>query len=479
MAHLLGLETKEAPAKISSLGGAPQKWKIARIDNFSVGNGPRISTEVGVLDFSALKQQAKLEGHMAPDGVLGADWLLRCSCIIDFAHDVLYYQDLDRKNANPPNRQGDRKGKDGPQTNVTVQNEGEIEGAIKSSPALTWLIRDGYEFVKLERDQNTSVLLVESKANGKRLGLVIDTGSSHTLLSEDVAKDLKLRLRDGQIAMAAVGGSLHKSELRQVDEFMIGSLPPVQMLVLVVDLTAIRAQARQAGNVVPDGVLGALWLSHFSCVVDFGKGVLYYLDPVKKDRSRIDGTWLALSMHRSGVAQPRETTDGVTLRAENDKLRLHDGETEWECTYTLNPGVPTGKIDLVVLSATRPQASRRLFGIYRFDAGDKLTVCLSLDGNEARRPSLMESTERDKSVLIEFVRKKDARPLPAHKRSKGPNRRFGVNAAFPYTNGVGQRTTPKCVQECCHRSASTTQTPPVKRARNSRNRDTVTLTRAA
>ena len=68
-------------------------------------------------------------------------------------------------------------------------------------------------------------------------------------------------------------------------------------------------------------------------------------------------------------------------------------------------GVPHCLIDLVEKPSSGVQKVNRMFGNYEIDdAGNKLTVCVSTEGDESKRPTQMESKKDSKTILIEFER---------------------------------------------------------------------------
>ncbi len=143
------------------------------------------------------------------------------------------------------------------------------------------LIRAGYESVKLIRDRKTWQLFLNCTANGKAICLSVDTGTSRTCIGNEPAKALQLTAT-GSGTLAAGGSELLSVKTARIQAFGVGDLPKIAKDVFIVDDSAIRALAKEAGHRIKDGELGTDWFAQHLCVLDFADDTLYYLDPAKQ-----------------------------------------------------------------------------------------------------------------------------------------------------------------------------------------------------
>jgi predicted aspartyl protease len=162
--------------------------------------------------------------------------------------------------------------------NAHLKAQAEANGTVKHSAAGETLLRDGYGFVKLMRD-NSSKLYVNCVANGKVFCLNVDTGFTCTSIAEETAKTLGLSVRDADVKIMTVGSEGQRTRAATLEGFHIGDQLGSAFDVNVTDFSALRERAKEDGQVILDGVLGANWLHYYSCVIDFKNDVLYYTDP--------------------------------------------------------------------------------------------------------------------------------------------------------------------------------------------------------
>src|SRR5579871_716393 len=161
-------------------------------------------------------------------------------------------------------------------TPTTISPSVEDDSGPGSKPGTTTpslesaLLKDHYRFVPLTREKQNSELFVRCTVNGKPILLLVDTGFSCSSLSQDVAEALGLEIKESSEQIATVGTEAKKSKVALVNEFRVSDSSSVSIDFCVADFSALRKVARDAKQIVHDGVLGANWLAQYSCAIDFG-----------------------------------------------------------------------------------------------------------------------------------------------------------------------------------------------------------------
>jgi uncharacterized protein (TIGR03067 family) len=87
----LKLSTSPTPIRLAMIGGEVPNVRQARIQSFEIGDSGQGASEVLVINLRAQRRQAKQEGKVVLDGLLGSVWLYYYSAVIDFAHDEIYW----------------------------------------------------------------------------------------------------------------------------------------------------------------------------------------------------------------------------------------------------------------------------------------------------------------------------------------------------------------------------------------------------
>ncbi len=124
----------------------------------------------------------------------------------------------------------------------------------------------------------------------------------------------------------------------------------------------------------------------------------------KDDKTKMQGTWTIVEAVRDGEeAIPEEQRKELRLTIKDDKRTIKVGdEVLSEATYTLDTASkPKG---ITVKVSTGPLKDKELPGIYEFD-GDKLKICLNLEGNE--RPKEFKSEKGGGTLLQVFKKVKE------------------------------------------------------------------------
>ena len=368
---------------IASGGRDLVKVQTASIHALEIGRLGSVEAAVFVVDDASGRALAKENGQQVYDGILGSEWLAAHSCVLDLGNNILYYL--------PP----------GP--NNRSESPGKTSGRARTG-ALLW--QSGFKFLDVRRTNLTRLWIADSTANGKRLHLMVDTGAVVNSVAVEIANELKLAIVPfpGKSSMAS--GDVRDLKFGPIADWKIGDLDISGSNVWVMDFSAQRKQAQRLNELVHDGILGVAVLSFCSAIIDFGHDVIYYCkNPFEKQFDLLSGKWQARRVEREGVLESAARTKEWKASIDGDHLHLQGDQRVWQCAYSLKLGVPHCLIDLVEKPSSGVQKVNRMFGNYEIDdAGNKLTVCVSTEGDESKRPTQMESKKDSKTILIEFER---------------------------------------------------------------------------
>ena len=120
-----------------------------------------------------------------------------------------------------------------------------------------------------------NLIVIQAKANGREVTLIVDTGASRTCFAESSAA--RLGLTAGRVEQIAVSFAIEKktkasSRLESLD---IGSLHLTNFETWLVDFSYLNMIVQMKGEEFCDGVLGADILTSKSAVIDYKCRKLY------------------------------------------------------------------------------------------------------------------------------------------------------------------------------------------------------------
>ena len=111
-------------------------------------------------------------------------------------------------------------------------------------------------------------IVIQAKANGQDIRLIVDTGASRTCIAESCAE--RLGLTSGRVEQAASLALPKKTKaLSKLESLEIGSLQLTDFVIWLVDFSYINMIVEMKGEEFCDGVLGADILRHTSAVIDY------------------------------------------------------------------------------------------------------------------------------------------------------------------------------------------------------------------
>ena len=117
-------------------------------------------------------------------------------------------------------------------------------------------------------------IVIQAKANGQDVTLIVDTGASHTCFAESCAE--RLGLIAGRIEPAASLALPKKTKaLSKLESLEIGSLHLTDFETWLVDFSYINMIVEMKGEESCDGVLGADILRKTLAVIDYKCSKLY------------------------------------------------------------------------------------------------------------------------------------------------------------------------------------------------------------
>jgi uncharacterized protein (TIGR03067 family) len=116
------------------------------------------------------------------------------------------------------------------------------------------------------------------------------------------------------------------------------------------------------------------------------------------------GTWEVVSFERDGKKTPEEITRTIVRVVDADHVVWkRDGSNFAGTTMTLDPSADPKTIDLVPDGG--PNRGSKVVGIYRFDEGGTLTICIADAGRN--RPTSFTSEPGSGHTLQTFRKKPD------------------------------------------------------------------------
>jgi uncharacterized protein (TIGR03067 family) len=125
-------------------------------------------------------------------------------------------------------------------------------------------------------------------------------------------------------------------------------------------------------------------------------GLIAGADAPKKDKDRLQGTWIASAAEDSGKKMPAKVLDKLKIVVEGNKMTFFPSERD--LTFTLDPSQKPRQITLT------ESKGKPLEGIYSLE-GDTLKLCLpSMPG--AKRPTNLATKVGDGFKLLVLKRQK-------------------------------------------------------------------------
>ena len=231
----------------------------------------------------------------------------------------------------------------------------------------------GYVAVPLRRGRVSGWWFVDVVIEGRRTALMLDTGASgYGSFSLTAARRLGLR----PIGPVSLSSTPDIRNIPTYHEVYIGVRVGPHARVVpfqVIDNDWIHTLEPGDGIDNSSGLLGTVFLSHYSAVIDYPSATLYLLDPRRREPG-LAGEWEAVEMTSKG--ERTRFRSGARRLTFGDELRLfRDGEAS-VVSYTLDstPGVRAMQWHHRYTDAGRKPGGWSDRYLYRL-TGDELVLC--------------------------------------------------------------------------------------------------------
>ena len=195
------------------------------------------------------------------------------------------------------------------------------------------LVRRGYVRVPLTPTK-AGMLDLAAEANGVALRLVLDTGANNLNLDRAWAKRAKLAVEEVAEKTSGTGGVVSAGKAK-IERLALGGITePAETCVL--DLGAVNALRKVAGDPPCDGILGGSVLNFYAAVIDYPHHALYLRPRGRKAKAparllrRGGHASVPLTYNKTGLLDVKAEVDGVPVL-----LFLDSGAN---ATLSLDPG---------------------------------------------------------------------------------------------------------------------------------------------
>ncbi len=230
------VEASELPRRLR-INGAFNRVAIAK--SLELGALNLIDEPMVAVDLGGSSRAAKLMNEQAIDGIIGADILLPTEAVLDCRQQILTLK-ID------PLVSGQAPGTD-------------YRGFTK----VPMYLSAGYN------------LYVDSRVNGTRAKLMVDTGAFSTLLHKRFVRQMKIPLRETPFTSAGVNLKRRGVQMATISRLSIGGLHLRKKEVGVIDLEGLIRTGMLEANPPVAGLLGSEILRRHNGIIDFGTKTLY------------------------------------------------------------------------------------------------------------------------------------------------------------------------------------------------------------
>jgi hypothetical protein len=136
-------------------------------------------------------------------------------------------------------------------------------------------------------------VLIQLRIPGNRLSLLVDSGSSTSILDRESVSRLALTIVGSNPDSRAsegvgIGGLARILGTTELENASLGELVLERVGFDVMDLSSIFSQPEGGSTKVADGILGRDLLERYQAQIDFGAGTMLFRSPVKK-QLRVSG----------------------------------------------------------------------------------------------------------------------------------------------------------------------------------------------
>jgi uncharacterized protein (TIGR03067 family) len=123
----------------------------------------------------------------------------------------------------------------------------------------------------------------------------------------------------------------------------------------------------------------------------------------RKDKEKLQGTWMAVSGEKEGKDDPEAKEHAIVF--EGDKFSIKKGDKVIvQGTFKIDASKAPKTMDLAITEGPEKVKDKTALSIYVLD-GDELTWCVSEPGS-SERPEKLVTKEGVKRMLVKFKREK-------------------------------------------------------------------------
>ena len=271
--------------------------------------------------------------------------------------------------------------------------------ASKPTPHATQAVpRSDYVAIKMTRCDGSGDRFVEMVVAEHKLRMLVDTGSSVTVLHTAAAGRLGLLLSEDAPARV-LGGTLSVS-LAHIGRYRIGDLAGGFQQVGVADLKAI-VDKKQTGSARFDGILGMDILDSHAARLDFAADTLHLRSPFADAMARLAGRWVCTAGETPDGPIEADRCAAITYDFDGDrtrfKSRLADDQSYFIALESETPARLVEYQDVTPVGGKRRVSCKYI--VYK-QSGDTLTILTQYTGD---RPASWDGIPKDFKPTADFV----------------------------------------------------------------------------
>lgn len=213
--------------------------RVAVAKTLQLGALSLVDEPMVAIDLGGSYRAAKLMKEQAIDGIIGADILFPTEAVLDCREQIL-----------------------------TLKMDPSVRGP---APGANYR---GFTKVPMSLSSGFN-LYVDSRMNGRRAKLLVDTGAFSTLLNQRFVRRMNIPLRKTAFTSAGVNLKGRGVQIATISQFSIGPLEMQKKEVGVINLEGLIRDGLLDATPPVAGLLGAEILRRHNAIIDFGTKTLY------------------------------------------------------------------------------------------------------------------------------------------------------------------------------------------------------------
>ncbi|MBL8822484.1 MAG: TIGR03067 domain-containing protein [Planctomycetia bacterium] len=125
-------------------------------------------------------------------------------------------------------------------------------------------------------------------------------------------------------------------------------------------------------------------------------------EAVRKDLSKLQGSWKLISGELAGQALPAGTLSSFSLQIRDNQYEFRNGQETEKASMVLDPSKNPAHIDFTVTDGS--YKGQKQIGIYQL-SDNKVKFCLA-QPDDKKRPDTFKTTAENQYMIFEFERVK-------------------------------------------------------------------------